>query len=548
MQERGLSWCCRLAGMTPTIAEILDHHVAYSVESIDRMYLNGYVPGLQSAAGVAWFLRERRSAKFASSALLDPISRDFERAIERFVRHNRIAVHRFQKGERKDDETQKQLKAFGKADGVLYLGTAQEKMTTVRTEKRRNPSTGQVFPWLVPATAVVKVYYWYIVDEDFGPLFIKFGSYFPYPMKICLNGHEYLKRQLAKEGIAYEGLDNGVLSCADPTRAQAIANGLNDRRIQKLMTKWLAILPQPFPAADRAAGYQYQFSILQCECSLTQVFDRPLTGRQFFDQIIKDNLIVGHPSQVQIIFDRRVTKATPGDFRTRVISDGAIPSLHIDYKKTRIKQYHKEGRALRTETTINDSRDFAVGRSLRNLSKLRTIGFAANRRLLGVQRTAHDGIAGEDAFRRIHDSQTTPDGASIAGLRFGDQRVHALMHALIVLAVLPGVIRARQLRSLLGTQPAWPGKCTPGRTTYDLRRLRLHGLIQRIPGKLAYHVTDLGMRTALFYVHAYDALVGPGLADVAADIAAAPTPIKTAMVSWEKTWHQHVSRVLKRAA
>jgi hypothetical protein len=91
---------------------------------------------------------------------------------------------------------------------VLYLGTAQEKMRTIRTEKRRNPETGATFPWLVESTVVAKVYYWYIVDEDFGPLFIKYGSYFPYPMKICLNGNEYLKRQLAKEGIAFEAEDS----------------------------------------------------------------------------------------------------------------------------------------------------------------------------------------------------------------------------------------------------------------------------------------------------------------------------------------------------
>jgi len=534
--------------MTPTIAAILSEHVTLEIESIDRLYLNGYIPGLQSPGGVAWFLRRHRGARMASSVLLDPISQDFARDIDRFVSRNDVPVHRFEKGERKDAVTQKRLQSFGRAEGVLYLGTAQEKMTTIRTEKRRNPATGAVFPWLVRATAVVKVFYWYLVDADFGPLFIKFGSYFPYPMKICLNGNEYLKRQLAKAGIPFEALDNGVRSCADPARAQAIANGLDDRKIEALIAKWLKILPQPLTAADRAAGYQHQFSILQAEFSLTQIFDRPLTGRQFFDQIIKDNLLVGLPSQVSLVFDRRVTKATPGDFRTRIISDGVIPSLHVDYKNSRIKQYFKEGRGLRTETTINDTRDVAIGRSLRNLGQLRTIGFAANRRLLGVQRTARDGIGGEHAFRQIHDPITTPSGDRIAGLRFGDQRVHALMHAIIVLAVLPGVVRARQLRSHLGNQPACSGQCTPGRTTYDLRRLRHHGLIERIPGRLAYRVTDRGLRTALFYLHAYDAMVGTKMADISDDITAAPTPIKAMMAATQKTFHRHLTEAIGHAA
>ena len=128
-------------------------------------------------------------------------------------------------------------------------------------------------------------------------------------------------------------------------------------------------------------------SILQAEFSLTQVLDRPLTGRIFFEEVIRENLDLGRPDQVQLIFERRVTKRTPGRFRTRVLTEGVTPSLHVDYKNTRIKQYHKEGRALRTETTINNTRDFGIGKRLMNLPALREIGFQANRRLLDVQQT-----------------------------------------------------------------------------------------------------------------------------------------------------------------
>jgi hypothetical protein len=85
----------------------------------------------------------------------------------------------------------------------------------------------------------------------------------------------------------------------------------------------------------------------------------------FFEQVIRDNLDVGRPDQVTLVFGRRLMRrgprATPRRFRTRVITEGVTPSLHVDYKHTTIKQYHKEGRALRTETTINDTRDFHLG-------------------------------------------------------------------------------------------------------------------------------------------------------------------------------------------
>ena len=160
-------------------------------------------------------------------------------------------------------------------------------------------------------------------------------------------------------------------------------------------------MPHPYTGRDRKAGYRYQLSILQAEFSLTQVLDRPVTGRVFFEEVIRENLDIGRPSQVQLIFDRRVSKRTPGKFPTRVITDGVVPSLHVDYKNTRIKQYHKEGRALRTETTINNTRDFGIGKLLKNLPALRQVGFQANRRLLDVQKISHDCSIGEDAFEGV---------------------------------------------------------------------------------------------------------------------------------------------------
>src|SRR5215467_3046058 len=274
----------------------------------------------------------------------------------------------------------------------------------MRTERRRCKRTGATYPWIVESTAMVNHYYFYCVDEDFGPFFLKFCSYFPYNAKLCINGHEYLKRQLAKCGVAFEALDNGVKSCADPKLMQRVCDELSAGKIDRLLRKWLRRLPHPFPPRDRAAGYRYQLSILQAEFSLTQVLDQPVTGRIFFEEVIRENLDIGRPSQVSLIFERKITGRTPGRFRTRVITDGVVLTLHIDYKKSRIKQYHKLLEALRTETTINDTRDFGIGRRIENLAELRKIGFAANRRLLQVERLTHDCAIGADAFRAV----TTP--------------------------------------------------------------------------------------------------------------------------------------------
>src|SRR3954462_901101 len=224
-------------------ADVLKGHVTPEVEGIDRMYLNVYQPRLQTDRGVAAFFRFHRGETFASSALMNPTSRSFVAAVNRFVEDHRIPLITFAKGRRKDDVTQEYRSRFTGAEGIVVVGKAQEKTPVFRTEKRRNPETGRTYPWIVRGTAMVNHYYFYGIDEDFGPFFLKFCTYFPYNAKLCINGHEYAKRQLTKEGIAFEALDNGILSCEDPKRLQAICDGLGAARIDGLLRKWLRLLP-----------------------------------------------------------------------------------------------------------------------------------------------------------------------------------------------------------------------------------------------------------------------------------------------------------------
>jgi hypothetical protein len=145
-----------------------------------------------------------------------------------------------------------------------------------------------------------------------------------------------LKRQLAKRGIAFEALDNGLLSCADLAAAQRIGEGLSAQKIDAFFRKRLRRLPHPFAPRDRPAGYRYQLSVLQAESSLTQVWDRGLHGHAFFEEVIRENLDLGRPEQVQLIFGRKLQRRTVagGRCRTRIITEGVTPSLHVYYKNT----------------------------------------------------------------------------------------------------------------------------------------------------------------------------------------------------------------------
>lgn len=490
------------------VAEILTNHVTFELEALDRMYLNAYVPSLQTGGGFVYFVKGQLGARVPSTMMVAPMSQQFVEAIERFVATEGIDLVTFAKGQRKDDVAQEYLARFEGEEGVLFVGKAQEKASVFRTEKRRD-AAGKTYPWIIRSTAMVNHYYVYLVDKDFGPLFLKFCSYFPYAAKLCLNGHEWLKRQLAQREIAFEPLDNGIRSTDAPARVQRIADTLDAAKIEAVFRKWLRRLPHPFAPAHRAAGYRYQLSILQAEFALTQVLDRPLTGRCFFEEVIRENLDLGRPDQMQLIFDRRVTRRTPGRFRTRVLTEGVVPSLHVQYKKSKVKQYHKEGQALRTETTINDTYDFEIGRALHNLPALREIGFAANRRLLRVESLSHDCLIGEDRLHTVM-SPVLVDDQRAAGLRFGDRRVHTLMHALCLFALAPTGFRHREFRDHVAQLQGRNAEFYPaGSMTYDLRRLRLHGLIERVPRSHRYRITPVGAQVAIFYARLYTRALRP---------------------------------------
>jgi hypothetical protein len=525
-------------------ADVLAAHVLFEVEAIDRMYLNLYQPRLQHGAGIAAFFVGHRGYPFASSALMAPMTARFAADIGHFITAHGLDLVRFARGQRKDDVTAGYLRRAERDERglvpaqVLYVGVAQEKQKVFRTVKRRNPVTGKAYPWLVPSTGVINQYYFYCVDEEFGPVCMKFSGYFPYTGRLILNGNEYAQRQAARAGIGFERLDNAFAAVDNVAAVQAICDGLDEHKIRALAARLLALLPHPFTAADAGAGYQYELSVLQAEFSLTQVLDKPVSGRVFFDQLIRDNLDIGRPDRVGLIFDRKIVRngprATPGRFRTRVITEDVTPSLHVDYKNSKIKQYHKLGKALRTETTINDTRDFGVAKGLSHLPQLKEIGFTASRRLLQVQRISHDPAEGTAILAALTSPVISPAGTRTAGMPVTSARVQAILAALCAFRLLPAGFTSRDLRAhlapLLGLAP---GDMTSGQLSYDLRRLRIHGLIERIPGTFRYQLTPAGARQALFLTRLTSRLLTSGLAQLAHADPPAPSRLRTAARAYD---------------
>jgi hypothetical protein len=537
----------REAGMSArvvTVNEVLGGHSVLDIECLDRVYLNAYVPILQSSGQVVAFMTQHLGLPIPSPALFDKIGQRFRQAVASFAEANQIPWVRFAKGDRKAGMMAPYLRrqaATGRS-GVAAIGVAQEFQRVWAAYRRETTTAAPQFTF-AKADRRVTCYYFYLWDEGFGPAFIKVCAYFPYPAKVWLNGHEWAKRQAARAGLGYRELSNGFASCDDPELLQRICGRLRPATIEAFAQRWLHRLPMPLSRDDELDGYWWELSMRQVEVSRTIVLDAPRRARGFFEALIADNLDVGRPASVGIIFGRRIRRDTPGTFRTTIDRPAIGPDtggvvLNIYYKNSRIKQYLKDGRAMRIETVINSPRDLGCNARLPNLDELQGKARACNRRILEAERAGQGTVLASPAFERIAHPSVNADGRRTPALRFGDPRVMALAGALTTTLLAATGITNKSLRALMTGLLHAP--YNPGQMTYDLRRLRLTGLIRRIEGTNRYVLTPDGIKVAVFYTKLHNRLLRPLLA---ADQPQAPPELRAAL----RAIDQHVEDYITRA-
>src|SRR5215469_5640621 len=415
-----------------TIPELLDGHITLEVECLDRLYLNGYIGKLATGPGLMMFMRGQLGKPIPSPVVLGQVSEKFRQAVKAQAEREQIPIYQFQHKERKDDIANDFRRQRQVRDGIVFIGVAQEKAQAFHGKK----VNGQ-FQFDRDKTVYVNHYYFYIDDADFGPLFLKICSYAPWSTKLCLNGHEWAKRQLEKKKIAYEALDNGFLSCSEAGKLQKLCDSLGPDEIDRVFRKWLQRIPLPLRA---------------------------------------------------------------------------------------------EGRGCRTEGTFRNPNDFGVNKGLSNLPYLQKIGRQINRRLLEVERVSHNSGLSGDSIQRVVQTAVTEDGQKAPGLKFGQPRVMALLLALTLFHHLIDGFRNRDLRQqvadLLGVTLA---AYTPHQMTYDLRRLRLKGLIYRPPKTNRYFVTPYGWKVARMFSRLEARVLRPAMAMFTANDAVLPFPLRQAL-------------------
>ena len=527
-----------------TVPELLDGHTVLDIECLDRIYLNGYVPLLQVGGQVFTFLHDHLGMPVASPAVFEKIGTRFRQAVVRFAEMNEIPMVKFKKGTRKADAMRPLLARAARAGrpAVVAIGWAQEYQLVWDARKRdTDPGKPPQF-FFAKAERRVTCYYFYVWDEFWGPGFIKVCAYFPYPVKVWLNGHEHSKQAAARAGIGFTELSNGFAACDDPAGLQAICDRLGPAGIQAFFDRWASRIPLPLTPADRAAGYWWELSMPQVETSRTMVFDAPRQARAFFEALVADNLDLGRPENVEFLFKRDPRGRKPKDqgaggvFKTAIDRNcnGVVISAY--WRRSRVKQYLKDGRALRIETVVNSPGDLGVARRLHNLPELQARARAINTRLLETEKVGQGCVFDSPALARISQPTLTEDGRRAPGLRFGDPRVMALAGALAnALCAVTGITN-KSLRALmtglLGTAYSM------NQASYDLSRLARNGLIARIPHRNQYTLTGDGLRFAIFYTKVHDRVLRPLMAG---DQPQAPPALRAALCAIDAEIRQRIS-------
>jgi hypothetical protein len=527
-----------------TVATLLAEHVRFRCTSVDRIGIRGYVPGLQYEGGVVRFLLERGNHIPSPAAL----NRNHERMVaelDDLVSRTGVPVVRFKRGECKEDIArpfQDAAAAEGRS-GLVLVGKAQERTSAWRgfvddSHASHRPNHPHI-SWR-RQSSVPDHWYLYFADAEWGPAFLKICSYAPYPLWACANGHEWAKCQLAKAGIGFESLDNGLRAVEDPAAARRLCARLGAGHVRDLLRRMTAVMPDPLTVEDRRAGFDWRFSIAQLEVSDTAVFDQPRRARSWFEAAIAGHLDLGRPERVSLVVDRRIVNRgkhkTPGRFATEVITRDVAPQLQIHYKSSKAKAYLKEGRALRVETTVNNADDFGLHKTLtaENWRALRRLGAAINARFLAAIGEGQPGLPDLATLESVV-LPTTHDGQRAPGLRFGDPRVMALLASVAAFAHVIGGLTNKTLRAHMTVH--WRPDYTSAQASYDLRRLRLKGFIERIDGTNTYRVTAHGLRIAAFFTQLAARVVVPTLTQLVAlarPCRSVPPPLADAWRSYER--------------
>jgi hypothetical protein len=512
------------------------HHrqsITFAYSCFDRMILNGFIPAFQHskrAGTIHWFLKTHRQAEQLNRKYFARLSGNYHKWVEAYAAANGIEIVIPEKKIRREQWVEPYFERLDGQPGIAVILKARERERIAI----HLPSCNQLsVEW-----RNIDVYNFYLHDPQCGRMFLRICPYFPFNLRVWMNGHNWLAQQLTQAGIAFEKRDNLFTACADPERLQELSDAFAPADIMASVQTWLARLLPFFSESERQQGFRHQLFMGEMEYCHNLVFHKRAALDRLFDRLMDANRSIGHPDKLAVIFGRPCFRPDTRTGQTTLkITPLRTPVLSSSYKCTSIKQYVSNGQALRAESGTYQLKDLSVRKNINNLPQLRKVLNNANQRCLDVQQDILATYVDRGQLEELRRPSQTATGRRVPGMRVDDSRLMAVLQAITCLAYLAGksCFRTRDLlvdvQKMLGNP-----QYRLSQLRYDLGKLRSKGLLMRLPKTQSYQISHEGYRIAILYLKLYQRLYAPLTAGIREPISTDNEVLRTRQTKLDRLY------------
>jgi hypothetical protein len=461
----------------------------------DRIVVTGTLPEACYAEGMTTFLKARGVRIFDYARFAEPLRDAIRTRAQEVAASAGIAIEHIAKAHiRKEDVVAKVLERRGDHPGLVHVISAMEACDSYRPW--HDKATGKTF--LKPDSGKCLHYYFYFIDLEVGLCYLRVPTWCPFRLQFYCNGHGWLARQLAADGIGFTLADNAFVRIDDWARAQDFSDGLRPDQLHRVLDRYAALC---CPVLD-TFNQRYHWSLMQVEYALDIVFRSAETLKPLYEQLSRQAVLSVKAEQVASFLGKKITPQLAQEigsrFETRI--EGSCIKHRLG--KTQVKMYDKFHLVLRIETTTNDvsffkhhrkvehrqgpsSRELApLKKTIYSLIDLRDILLGCCRRYLQYLSALDDHSGGVRTLDRLSQDRRHDDRL-IKGLNFFKRSEQRLLRAL----QRPEFnIRGMRRADLAAFVP----DLSPAALSRQLKRIRHLGLIKRVGGTYRYYLTRLG--------------------------------------------------------
>ena len=499
----------------PLFLKLFGPFLQWFYHCFDRIVINGYLSFLTREGNVVYFYHQVRGEPLITKDLLRQRTDQYQCWVENYATQNRIPIQWAEKDVRKKDWLAPSCRAQQKAGrfGVYFILRSMEQGPTFAIRQPKYPTDDPNYRILRKQRSRYTHFYFYILDPVAGPMVLRVGSFLPFNVTGYFNGHNFIERELIRRNVPYHKDDNRFISVSDPQALQAAADGLTGESLQERIDHWTLILGPKFSVKERSrcGGLRRFYSVSQVEYCRNFIFKRSWPIQSIFRRSCELGAYLLTADRIANLFGQRLTKRFKGKLQTVVerIQHGHHV-LRTHCRNSFLKAYEKASTFLRLELVSNNVKDFGRRKTLRYWDAIRTHFHEVTDRWVETQ-AQHLNVHGQlDVVARLAQPVIQGD-TKVAGIKLEHTRVMRLMEVLLQKA--NGNLRtwtmAKLHHAILDQFSIKPSDYTLLQLRYDLRKLRVHGLIERIPHTYDYRFHSNGLKQALLLVQLRRRIYGP---------------------------------------